>query len=321
MNRLYRIRHPECYQSAHTRKPFFEGWFFKIEDNLGRHVLSVIPGVSRQDPGESAHPFVQGIAGNRSFYVPFDPGAFSYTQRPFGANIGPNFFSMDEMRLDLSDGITINGALRFSDCTPLRTSPLSPGIMGPLSYLPFMECRHGLLCLDAKVSGSLRVQDQDISFFKGRAYMEKDWGYSFPGSYIWIQSNRFSTAGISFVCAVATIPYLGGHFKGVFAVLHTPTGERRIASYNGGRLIDLQQNRKGIFLHIANHRYRLAVTAETAPGVMLRAPARGEMSRTVTESLQAVIHVSLTGRRGQVLFQDTGRNSGMEVCEPLPYPL
>ena len=95
----------------------------------------------------------------------------------------------------------------------------------------------------------------------------------------------------------------------------------RIASYNGGRLIDLQQTSKGIFLHMANHRYRLAVTVEASPGVLLRAPARGAMSRTITESLQAVIHVSLTGRRGKVLFQDTGQNSGVEVCEPLPFPL
>lgn len=317
MNPLYLIRHPECYQSAHTRRPFFEGWFFKVEDKLGRHVLSVIPGVSRQDAGEPVHPFVQGIVEDRSFFIPYDPGTFSYQQQPFGVRIGPNRFSIDEMHLELPE-VSLEGTLQFTGCAKLKKTVFSPGIMGPLTYLPFMECRHGLLCLDAVVNGSLSLRGQDLSFFKGQAYMEKDWGRSFPGSYLWIQTNRFSRNGASLVCAVATVPCLGRNFTGVFAVLHTPGAQRRIASYNGGRLVDLQQNRKGLFVHIANHRYRLSVTVEAAPGVTLKAPARGGMSQTITESLQAVAHVALTNRRGRVLFQDTGRNCGLEICEPLP---
>lgn len=320
MNPLYRIRHPECYQSANTRHPFFEGWFFKIEDRLGHHVLSLIPGVSRQDRGEPAHPFIQGIVSDRSFFIPYEPGSFSHRQRPFGIAIGPNQFSLTEMHLNISDP-DVTGTLRFSGCAGLETSLFSPGIMGPLSYLPCMECRHGLLCLHADVTGSLSVKGKELSFYQGRVYMEKDWGHSFPRSYLWVQSNRFSQSGASFVCAVAVIPYLGKSFTGVFAVLHTPAKQYRIATYSGGRLIDLQQTRNGLFLHMASHRYRLTVTAEAAPGTTLKAPAKGDMSRTVTESLKAITHVLLTNNRGRVLFQDTGQNSGLEICEPLPFPL
>jgi len=320
MTSLYRIRHPECYQSPGTRRPFFEGWFYKIEDAHGRHVLSLIPGVSRREKGESVRPFIQGIAGDRSFYIPYEPGSFSHRERPFGITIGPNRFSLDEMRLDLTDP-ALKGTLRFSGRVPLKTSAFSPGIMGPLSYLPFMECRHGLLCLHADVTGALELSGQEISFYQGRAYMEKDWGHSFPRSYLWVQSNRFSKPGAAFVCAVASIPYLGSHFTGIFAVLHTPMKQYRIATYGGGRLMDLQQTRSGLYLHMANHRYRLSVTTQAAPATTLKAPAKGDMSRTITESLRAVTHVSLTNSRGRVLFQDTGRNSGLEICEPLPYPL
>mgnify|MGYP000011752652 CR=1 FL=1 len=321
MMSLYRIRHPECCQCAGTRRPFFEGWFFKAEDASGHHVLSLIPGISRQEKGTPIQPFIQGIVEDRSFFIPFEPDTFSYSQRPFGIAIGPNHFSLTEMHLELSGPISLTGTLGFSGCIPLQTSPLSPGIMGPLSYLPFMECRHGLLCLDADVTGALSLDGHELPFDKGRAYMEKDWGHSFPPSYLWVQSNRFSQEGVSLVCAAAAIPYLGRHFTGIFAVLHTPARQYRIATYRGGRLMDLQQTRKGVCLHMASPRYRLSVTAQAAPGVMLKAPAKGDMSRTITESLRAVTHVALTDPRGRVLFQDTGRNTGLEICEPLPHPL
>lgn len=318
MNPFYRIRHPECYQSAGTRGPFFEGWFYKIEDASGRHVLSVIPGISRRQKGDPARPFIQGIAGNRSFYFPYAPHDFAYRQ-PFCIAVGPNRFSLTEIQLTMPQ-IGLWGALLLSGHIPLRRSVFSPGIMGPLSYLPRMECRHGLLCLHADVAGALTLNGQEMSFSQGRAYVEKDWGHSFPQSYLWVQSNRFSPKGISFVCAIATIPYLGSLFTGLFAVLHTPDRQYRIATYNGGRLVDLQQGRSGVFIHLANRRYRLTVTAEAAPGVTLKAPAKGDMSRTVTESLQAVAHVALTDGEGHILFQDTGRNAGLEICEVLPRP-
>ena len=51
---------------------------------------------------------------------------------------------------------------------------LSPGIMGPYSFIPFMECYHGILSMNHKILGSLKYNDENISFNGGKCYMEKD---------------------------------------------------------------------------------------------------------------------------------------------------
>ena len=51
--------------------------------------------------------------------------------------------------------------------------------MGPFSYLPLMECYHGILSMDHNISGSIDYNDQTIDFNEGRGYIEKDYGKSF----------------------------------------------------------------------------------------------------------------------------------------------
>ena len=55
-----------------------------------------------------------------------------------------------------------------------------PGVMGPFSFVPFMECYHGVVNIDHKISGSLMINNEEIDFTDGYGYIEKDWGKSFP---------------------------------------------------------------------------------------------------------------------------------------------
>lgn len=78
-----------------------------------------------------------------------------------------------------------------------RRHALSPGVMGPFRFAPFMECYHGVLSLDHSVDGTLEVDGERISYEGGRGYTEKDWGRSFPSAWVWVQSNDFGRTGVS----------------------------------------------------------------------------------------------------------------------------
>ncbi len=71
------------------------------------------------------------------------------------------------------------GEVEFSNQVPWRKKWYSPGIMGPFSFMPFMECYRGILSMDHSIKGSLTIDGEEIDFHNGRGYMEKDWGARF----------------------------------------------------------------------------------------------------------------------------------------------
>ena len=68
--------------------------------------------------------------------------------------------------------------------------------MGPFSFVPFMECYHGIISMDHSIIGELSIKGKKVDFTSGRGYIEKDWGHSFPIGYVWMQSNHFSESKI-----------------------------------------------------------------------------------------------------------------------------
>jgi hypothetical protein len=106
------------------------------------------------------------------------------------------------------------GELKFNGNVAWPKSFFSPGIMGPFSFVPFMECYHGIVSMDHSIEGHLNIDGSFIEFNGGRGYIEKDWGRSFPSAYVWMQTNHFSSEGISIKASVANIPWLGSSFVG-----------------------------------------------------------------------------------------------------------
>jgi hypothetical protein len=75
-----------------------------------------------------------------------------------------------------------------------------------------MECYHGVLSFDHKISGSLTINEIEVNFDDGKGYLEKDWGTSIPSSWIWMQTNQFQGDVASLFGSVAKIPRLKNYF-------------------------------------------------------------------------------------------------------------
>ena len=174
---------PALYHGEGARPPFFEGWYFKLVDATEAHRYAVIPGVFIGREPASSHAFVQtldGATGRTTYHrYPFD--AFRADPREFDIQVGPNHFRLDRIALDIdAPELRMRGELRFAGLTPWPVTRTSPGIMGPYTFAPFMECYHGVLSFDHTIAGSLAVDGRELDFTGGHGYIEKDWGQAFP---------------------------------------------------------------------------------------------------------------------------------------------
>ena len=309
------------YHGRKKKKSFFEGWYFKQVDLSEKYSISLIPGVSITKA--ETHAFIQVIFLNdlnelSTFNVKYPISSFKTTNNPFSVSIGNNFFSKEKIIIDISKkDLSLKGEVRFLNLTPIKTSFCSPNIMGFFSYIPKMECNHGIVSMDHKLEGNLTINEKVLDFNKGKGYIEKDYGTSFPKEYIWIQSNHFSEDKASLFCSVAKIPFLGMSFRGFICNFVLGEKEFRFATYNGSRIKKYQIDGNKVFLVIKKGKYIISIRAEVSESRELFAPKDGLMDNVIKEGLSGTVNVLLIDKKGNVLFNSKGESSGIELVEKL----
>ena len=327
---LLRPFRPVLYQGAGRRSGYFEGWYFKQatrgarDPNGGARTVSFIPGISRASGGDRA--FVQmidGASGSTRFF-PFAADEFSAADEPFGVRVGGNRFSLSGIHVDLEDDEgTVRADLEYGPIVAPDRSLASPGVMGPYSFIPFMECYHGVASLDHRTDGTITIDgntrgkgSETIRFEDGRGYIEKDWGRSMPSSWIWVQSNSFAgTSGpASLFFSLARIPWLGSHFNGFISIVYAGGVQYRFATYTGAKVDLLEIDGPTIRVLVGDARYKLELLIHRNREGSLAAPVDGAMDRRIAESADSQVRVLLKRRLDDsLLFDSSSAASGVEV--------
>lgn len=291
------MKKPILFQGNMNNDRYFEGWYFKQVCENHQKTISFIPGISLRKGDQ--HAFIQVIIAPQiqTHYFRFDIKEFSNEQQPFVIRIADNVFKENGISINLQDeNISISGNLNYGTFTNIESSVYSPSIMGPFSYIPNMECNHGVISMGHSVNGQLTVNGQSWQFTNDRGYMEKDWGTSFPKRYLWVQANHFDDPTVSFMASVARIPFLGFTFNGVIANLIVEGKESRFATYNGYKDKNIRKFDGGFSFELQKGKNLCEVIVHFDDSGELKAPQHGAMSGVIKEGLGAKITVKYQGK-------------------------
>lgn len=314
MKKLFLIKNPELFQGEeyiNTNKNYFEGWYFKNTNN--KNGISLIPGININ--GQEKKAFIQVITSDSSYFVNYNINDFKFSSSPFYIKIGNNLFTKNSIHIDIKDNtqnLIVFGDIKYSNSKNINTNFLNPNIMGPFSYIPFMECNHAILNMKSKADGLITINNNKVKFENDIAYIEKDWGYSFPKSYIWCQGNNFENSNASFMISIADIPFKAFHFKGLICSLIIDNTEFRFATYNNAKLMKYDVDNNSLNIILKKGDYVLSIKSEYTDGLKLFAPVKGKMEKGIFESISASITVTLK-KDNAVIFSDTSRNCGLEL--------
>lgn len=271
---------------ASGKRGWFYGWYFKCQSDT--QTLAVIPAVHQT--GRKRTCSVQIITEKQSWTVPF-PGE-TFQRKGKTISIGKNRFGEKGIRLAIcAQGLKIKGKLAFGPLFPLRYD-----IMGPFVFVRFMECRHSIWSMKHGVKGTVSVNGEKYSFDNAAGYWEGDRGRSFPKEYIWTQCSfpegartvasettpetfgSFQAGAI--MLSVADIPLAGFRFRGIIGVVLLNGKEYRLATYLGAKAARI---RNGL-VRITQGSLELEAELLERTGKPLKAPAKGDMVRTIHES-------------------------------------
>ncbi len=307
---------PEVFQGNMSKMNYFEGWYFKQVSKQLDAVYSFIPGVSLNP--KHPHAFIQVINGitGETQYVEYPLSSFSYDKKQLWVKIADSVFTRDNIQLHIdSPLIQVSGQLHFSNGINYPTSLLSPGIMGWYSFVPFMECKHGVVSVTHQIEGNLKINELDIDFSGGKGYIEKDWGRSFPESWIWLQSNHFQHSDACIMISIAKIPWLGSHFSGFLGFLYFGGKFYKFSTYNNSKITALSYSGQTVHIKLKNKDYELSVNAYLKNSGILMAPDAGKMDRRIKESVDSEIEITLTDNKGNQIYKDKAERTGLEVID------
>jgi tocopherol cyclase len=313
-----KVYNPILFQGNLNRNRYFEGWYFKHVSSNRDHVYSFIPGVALTKTDK--HAFIQVIDGitGKTWNVKYPLSEFSYSENEFQVWVGKSSFSEKGMELDIdTPDLKINGKVLYGDFVKYPSSAFSPGIMGWYSFVPFMECKHGIGSVLHHLNGSLLINNTEISFSEGTGYIEKDWGTSFPESWVWLHCNTFEKPGSSFTFSVAKIPWLGSFFIGHICFLYAEGKFHLFATYNGSKITKLTFHTPVLKIEIKNKTHTLKLKAIQNRLGDLKAPVTGEMNRIIKESVDSEIQIELFDNQNKMVFSEKGSRAGLEIIEKI----
>jgi tocopherol cyclase len=310
---IRKIYNPPEFQGNLKKRNYFEGWYLKhVSDNLN-HSISFIPGISlSKDP----HSFIQilnGLSGE-SFYIRYDLKDFSSEPDKFAIRIGESFFSDEYSEVNIiNDNINVSGKIEYMNMLPYPVKLINPGIMGWYSFVPFMECKHGLVSVNHNLAGTIELNRQVIDFTNGKGYIEKDWGTSFPESWIWIQCNHFNSEDASFMLSIAKIPWIGKYFIGFLGFLYNEKKFYNFATYNRSRVTRLEKTDNSLEIGVLNKDFIIDATIKINKFSDLKAPRLGAMERYTKESVDSDLEIIMKDRNGKAILKLNGMRAGLEI--------
>lgn len=261
------------FHGWYKKKSYFEGWYLRHQQK-GK-VFAVIPAFHVDESGR-ASASIQIITNEKAYMIAFDAEEFWVAPNRFWVKIGKSIFCSKGIYLDIeTEEVTAKGVIHYWELM----EP-SSDIMGPFKYLPFMQCKHGLLSLYHQIDGRVRVNKEVMYFSEGKGYIEKDWGSSFPSSYTWTQCNWGGQRPGCIMASAAQIPLGKFRFTGCIAIVLHCGKAYRFATYTGARVVKCTATE----IILQQRSYRLRIQVQEGQGHDLKAPQKGNMMRLVNET-------------------------------------
>jgi hypothetical protein len=303
----------ERYNNFHflsKKAPSFEGFYCKVAQQDGT-TLVVICGYAKS--AEKAHFFIQvstQSANTLYFEYPIDK-LIPHTEG-FSFSINGNQIS--------SKGIVINEKnctidLTFTKFSKWKRTLTKPSIMGVLTYVPFVECKHDVISPYFEVSGNATIENTQLEFTDDAGYIDKNWGKSFPKKYIWGHVAGFEKENIAIQFAQGSPSWLFWNVPVHLGFLRLNDNIYTFNSWKGGKMTMINVGHKEVY--IRSRKFKIHLTFKKGSELKLKAPINGKVEDNIVESAgietKVLIHERKLFSKDKLVINETVFNSTLEI--------
>ncbi len=301
------------FRGAVRKKRYFEGWYIRLSSAESPWSCALIPGIAMDYNGEKSA-FIQMIESEgSSHYIPIDYSDFQAKTDEFDVRIGVNQLSEERIAVDLRpNGVDFKLDLKLDKSSGFESDFHPLNVMGWMSKMPFLPCYHHILQMKTPVSGTVEWKGNSLPFNRGFAYIEKDWGTSFPKKWNWLQSSMLSNCEGALSAVTSYVPILGVGVPAGMAAIQIDN-ERFFWSSAWGHSWKVRGNQSEREIRFRNSSHELLLNVYQGRTAPLIAPIAGKMERSVLESIDGQVSVELKSRNGDRIYSGEAIQAGVEL--------
>ncbi len=298
----------QTFKHYKNKRNFFEGYFIKCCNKDEQ--IAIIPAFTADSCGEVTAN-IQILTKGKSYYKVFTTKDFDVEPNCFSVQIDKNTFNKNGVVLDFeTNGNIVKGQLSFGTFNPIKQTLYAPSIMGPFSYLKFLECYHFVLSTSHLVSGEITINDKVYKFDNDRCYIEGDYGRSFPTEWFYAQGNCFNSSA-SFMISIAKLknPKMVGNLG---FIRDKKSGlDLVLGSYYLTKIHDFSKTPTGHKVTIHHKDYTIYLETDVQSKEKLLAPQQGKLNTVINEATEGTATLKVY-KRDKLIFSDTTNNISSE---------
>ncbi|MGL5032280.1 MAG: tocopherol cyclase family protein [Microcystaceae cyanobacterium] len=185
---------------------------------------------------------------------------------------------------------------------------------GFFSFLPIFEPGWQILMAQGLATGWIEWNGHLFEFENAPAYSEKNWGFSFPEQWFWLNCHAFEQVSDLTVTAVGGIRKILGFKEEVGMVgIHYQNQFYEFAPWNSK--LSWQIASWGEWkIQARNQHFEVELIGKTSlPGTLLRAPTQTGLEICCRETLRGQLFLTLRNRRGEIIIDAYSNFAGLEV--------
>ena len=195
------------------------------------------------------------------------------------------------------------------------TSRLPKATAGLLSFLPIFDPGWQVLMAHGLATGYVDWNGQIYEFENVPAYSEKNWGYSFPESWFWLNCNSFNeNIELAVTAAGGKRKILWWDEDVSIVAIHYRGKLYEFSSTNNSKINPIIQSWGKWEIEAENEKYRVKLTGTTnLKGTQVRVPTKSGLVFNCRDTLKGQLHLELKHKNGRKIVEATSDMCGLEV--------
>lgn len=297
---MFGINKPTTLRGNFERNKYFEGWFQKIYSKKYNASFVIIYGYATRNT-EDTLGFIQILIPNKApQIIYFNKNEISCDSEQHIVRMGENLLTTETIQINAND---INIRLKLMNNQVKQTFKNS---MGYSYFLPNLPCYHSVLNTGHQVTGEIQQKEAGYVLNNDMGYLEKNWGTSFPESYIWLHAVDPHDSKVSMLFSLAEIKWIGKKFIKHVGHFHYDNKQIDLRSLMSFATSNPSSSKDKYQIRMISKTIQLDILIVFGNKVLLKGPQEGVLSSDIIHYIDADIQIQFSENNKTRMFQLVG---------------